>query len=211
MCFGSEASFITAAVLAIVGVATLKIKLPKSFLPLSLIPFLFALQQAVEGFVRPSIGSPYVYLFSYIFLFFAILLWPVWIPLALTLPETKKLRKIGLILLLLLGISMDIFHLFNFSKESIDVRIVHYSIQYFRNNHSFYSYIYLTSTVLPLFLSSLKVMWVFGILNLLLYLVSVLFMEYAYISVWCFFAAISSICLYFLLRRISKDKKNYKA
>src|SRR3989344_2609319 len=79
MCFSPAASFIASGGLAAIGVSSYSIA-PKNQKLIASIPFIFAIQQAVEGFQWLSLDSNISPTFSYAFLFFALLFWPVYIP-----------------------------------------------------------------------------------------------------------------------------------
>lgn len=59
---------------------------------------------------------------------------------------------------------------------------------------------YLVTTIAPIFISSVKRMWLFGILIAVSCLITGVFFAQYLTSVWCFFAAIISILIYWILR-----------
>ncbi len=61
---------------------------------------------------------------------------------------------------------------------------------------------YLITTIAPFFISSVKRMWVFGILIAVSCVVTGIFFSQYLTSVWCFFAAVISIIVYWILRGI---------
>ena len=62
---------------------------------------------------------------------------------------------------------------------------------------------YLTTVLAPIISSNRKVQW-FGFGVLIAYILARVFFEYSRISVWCFFAAIVSVWILYLLN----DEKN---
>ena len=58
---------------------------------------------------------------------------------------------------------------------------------------------YLAATVLPLFVSSIRRMWVFGALISASCAVTALIYSQYLTSVWCFFAALISVSVYLIL------------
>lgn len=95
MCFSATASFTASAVLGFVGAATLiKTQNKKAWL-LAAVPMLFSLQQFVEGLLWLSLKnhSEYTLPLTYIFLFFALLLWPIYVPIMALVMEPKKIRR----------------------------------------------------------------------------------------------------------------------
>lgn len=65
--------------------------------------------------------------------------------------------------------------------------------------------VYVIVTILPYFLSSHRSILIFGIPNLIFCAIAYFFYRMAFISVWCFFAAILSLTLYFFLRRLHHE------
>src|SRR3990167_5604809 len=96
MCFSASSSFTAAFFLLSVGALTVLRKKNRSQLMFSLIPFLFGIQQACEGIVWLTLNTPDSFLHkaaAFLFLIFAITVWPIWIPISIFCFE-KGIRKI---------------------------------------------------------------------------------------------------------------------
>ena len=61
--------------------------------------------------------------------------------------------------------------------------------------------IYMIVTLVPLFLSSLRIVKMLGILLFVSAAISYAFYTEAFVSVWCFFAALISVYLIYAMRR----------
>jgi urea transporter len=61
---------------------------------------------------------------------------------------------------------------------------------------------YLITIIMPFFVSSVRRMWVFGVLIAVSCIVTGIFFAQYMTSVWCFFAAIISIIVYWILHGI---------
>jgi len=207
MCFSAGASFTAGVVLSTVGVANQRKVKKQSQMLFALIPLLFGLQQFAEGvlWVTLKIGV-YSWLqnaSTYIFLVPALVIWPLVIPLSMWFMEERKKRKNILTGLIVMGGMVSIFYAFCLTSYNVIPRINNFHIQYI---HEFpqtpvdivYLF-YIISTVAPLFVSSVKRMWLFGILILLSYLVTAIFFTGYLTSVWCFFAALISVAIYWIL------------
>ncbi len=98
MCFSTSASFGAGAILAVIGVASIKKAKSPSETFFASIPLIFSFQQFTEGFVWLSLSNPtYAFLqqiSTYTFLFIAQVIWPTWVPLSIFLLEKKSKRKI---------------------------------------------------------------------------------------------------------------------
>ena len=83
MCFSATASFSAALMLLIVGVMNYRVNSNNSFRIFSLMPILFAVQQFTEGMLWLSFRYPALGAFQevskYVFLTFAMIIWPVFV------------------------------------------------------------------------------------------------------------------------------------
>lgn len=207
MCFSAEVSFAASAVLGLTGVATLKSAALRSYMWLALVPLLFAFQQFNEGILWLNMpltdASPwYAFTAEKIFMIFAYLFWPVYIPFALFMAESNEKKQITIGITLLAGIAMVTVFVWNYltwDGTAVDVSVVGQSLHYSANDPKWRA-VYIIIILLPCFVSSLRWIKLFGILIALSILATELFFATAFVSVWCFFAAIISLVLFFILR-----------
>jgi hypothetical protein len=230
MCFSATASFGASAVLGIVGaVAVVKAK-TRSQRTFASIPLIFAVQQLSEGLLWLSLKHEALAssqsLLTYTFLFFAMAVWPFWIPFSVWLMERDLKRKniikgfvwVGGIVTA--GVSVILFLYpvkvvtpFCFSCPISDTGVLRHHLHYefaipqvVKNLIMAFTVLYIAATIITPFLSSIKKMKWLGIVFLLSYLFAVLFYNGFVISVWCFFAAILS----FVVLWIIADQHNGK-
>lgn len=207
MCFSASASFIVGGGLTAVGVASLKTASKKEKL-IALIPFLFGIQQIIEGFVWLGLmASQTTKIPSYAFLVFAFLLWPTYIPLTIFLLD-KKSRGITR-WFLALGVALTLFYSFVLLTQPLNTLMVHRSIKYlvtipFGQIHILF---YLLVTCGALILSSKSAFRIFGVITFLSSLIAAFFFSTTSTSVWCFFAAVLSALIYFYLHSQSLHKQ----
>ena len=87
MCFSATASFTAGVVLTVIGIASIKKANYKSQLLFASIPFMFGVQQFAEGILWLTIPKSDYFVLqkmaTYIYLFFAHILWPLWVPIAI--------------------------------------------------------------------------------------------------------------------------------
>ena len=214
MCFSAEASFIASGFLATCSAYTIKKTLDSkdlSFMCIALIPLLFAIQQFSEGFIWLFLGKDQNLdiLLSYLFLFFAFFLWPVWVPLSLAIYD-KQRQKIFFSLAvggLIFGIILYITSMFFSSSFNLYLckRSLCYEIDY-PIGYMWASPLYYIFTIFPFLLCTSNYMRVFGILMGLSAVCAALFFIYAFTSVWCFFAAILSAYICFTAYKLNSIK-----
>lgn len=217
MCFSAEASFIGAAALTVIGTAALKTPLRKQDKFWVIIPILFAIQQFSEGIVwldlRGSIPhSAFSVLAKDLFLFFALVVWPIWIPFAFLIAETNPTRKIFLKILLLCGFILVGVNLSSYSILDLSPSVNMYSIHYLREADLYKRVCYLAIVSLPPLISSLRYMKVFGFLIIVCCVVAEYFYTATFTSVWCFLGSFASAALYLISRaNASADLRNIKS
>ena len=213
MCFSATASFSAGVVLTVIGVAAIKKVQHPSQIMFAVIPLIFAVQQIAEGVLWLALPNPQ-YLrtqvsFTYIFLFFAEVVWPLWVPMAILLLEKEALRKRVQRYLVAAGLVVGLYLAWCLVKFPVQANIVGYHIAYtLKFPPSLQNYgivLYALATIIPPFFSPIKRMWMLGVAIAVSYIISAIFYEHYVLSVWCFFASIISISVYVIMREIKKD------
>jgi hypothetical protein len=206
MCFSAEASFASGAVLSAIGVASVKkVSKPEQRL-FAVIPLLFAAQQFAEGVLWTTLRSGgherLQNAAMYIFLITALVIWPVMVPLSVWFMEKVKGRRKLLAGLVVMGGAVSLIYVYYLISHTVTVQISGFHLAYYVNGfpNIRYAFIfYLLPTVAPLFVSSVRRMWLFGILIAASCAVTGLFYAEYLTSVWCFFAALISVTIYWVL------------
>jgi hypothetical protein len=207
MCFSASASFIASGILVTFGIYTLMNNPRTRYFPLACIPLLFAIQQATEGVVwltLPYNHHPLIaQLAIYAFLICALIVWPLWIPLSVYYGETVKKYKKILLLPITAGLIVALYFTYHLFFIGVYTHISCSHISYILNAPFYYllAFLYLGATVIPWFLSRIPASCIFGILLAASYCFTYLFYTQAFVSVWCFFSALLSICLAWILTR----------
>jgi hypothetical protein len=215
MCFSAGASFTAGVLLTVIGTETLRKVHKPSQIIFASIPLFFAFQQITEGVLWLVIGDrEYAWLattMTYLFLIMAQIMWPVVVPLSVLLMEKKRLRKKFLVLLLAGGGVVALYYVYSLVFYNPQAEISRFHIAY-RNTFQYpYSRIavglYLAATLVPLFISSIKRTWILGTIVGASFIVSVVFYTKCLTSVWCFFAAVISFVIYYIIRDAHKKNK----
>lgn len=207
MCFSAPASFISSAVLCTTGIASVKTCSSANQRWFAAVPLLFGTQQFFEGFVWYYLNEAATeYYDGYAagaFLFFALVLWPVWVPWSVFKMESQSLRKRIILALLIIGAVFSLITLVMLfvypSRSSINGYHILYELDYPMRNSPIATIIYLSVTLLPLLLSSLRYVPLLGLLIFGSYMVTFFFYSHYIFSVWCFFAAIISALIFLMV------------
>jgi len=144
--------------------------------------------------------------------------WPMMIPLAVLHMEKNKKKKRVLWVLLSLGLTVSIYYTYCLLNFTVTPQISGYHIHYIENSPKTLNFIafllYLITSITPLFISSIKRTHLLGILMSISCLITILFFTQYLTSVWCFFAALISVVIFWILRDSKReykfDKINYR-
>ena len=207
MCFSAGASFAGGVIISAIGIATvLKIHKPSQVLFAS-IPLFFGMQQIIEGLLWLTLpltdheGLRHVS--TYGFLIMAQVIWPIMIPLSVVFMEESGKKKKYLYILLIVGAALSVYYSFCLFSFKVYPQIQGYHIFYDNDFPKSFTNIafafYLIATITPLFVSSIKRTHMLGILMTLSCLVTGIFFTQYLLSVWCFFAALISGVIFWIL------------
>jgi len=217
MCFSPSVSFGAAAVLSVTGIAAVRVSKTVPQRILAMVPLLFAWQQLAEGFVwlsllRPAWAQAH-HIAVYVFLVFAQMVWPVYMPVCALFYEQSRPRRAligitlaaGVALAAYIGVSLYIHPPLAFAEK----HHIRYELGFALSRKWYYGVLYFIPAVFSLLLSSQKTLRILGGLFLLSYLFTRLLFYFYVISVWCFFGALISILIFvFLSRSNAKNKVN---
>jgi hypothetical protein len=218
MCFSAEASFAAAAILLPAGAYCTRVaarERPAS-LTLAVIPFVFSFQQFSEGLVWVGLAQgddALVTAASLAFLAFALGFWPFWAPFSVLFLERRRRVKwclgAGALLGLALGCALYVPLAVN-PKEWLTVGVVQHSIRYNLRGlpafalapHPWWDLAYGAAVLGPFLVASPGGRFaVFPLLLAASAAISLLVFWYAFVSVWCFFAALLSAQLCYAFSR----------
>ncbi len=186
--------------MSVLGVATVKKAERKAEIPFAMIPLLFGVQQIIEGMLWLSFrfDAPLLNVtMTYVFTLFSHVLWPIFMPFSIGLVETVAWRKKVISAFQIIGIAVGLYLLYWIVKfpvtSEVDEHIVYVSPHFYKVP---VMALYLAATCVGCFFSGHKLINIFGVLALLLFMVAYWIHTVAFFSVWCFFAAILSVVIY---------------
>ncbi len=214
MCFSATVSYSAAAVLVTAGVYAVRqaksLQIPYRLLALT--PVLFGIQQGFEGLVWQQVDAghaeaavPYALGFH----FFSHFLWLWWFPLVSYLPESGRIRRKVFFGLGVFGAFAGglVYFTILTHPELMSVAVREQSLVYqvtspFSGPFSVpipASALYALIVLVPLLLSSHMHFRIFGGLVALSVVLASVFYAYAFVSVWCFFAAVLVLYLVYMI------------
>jgi hypothetical protein len=201
MCFSALASFMTAAFTGAAGVAAISRAEEKRELPLAVIPLIFSVQQGIEGalwLALPAEPDGFVCsALTHTFLFSALIVWPLFLPLTALSMETDPWRRTFMMGCAAVGagVSLYLFSVFFGSTHQAllkDGHIVYTSVPPPDRSAGF---LYLLATGLGPALSTHRSIRVLATLVVVGSVVAWIAYWEAFVSVWCFFAAAASVVI----------------
>jgi hypothetical protein len=225
MCFSASASFTASAVLMPLGLYSTHIARKtgqRDYVPLALTPFFFGLQQLVEGVEWTAIDlgkvEPLTSLAGLGFLFFAYCFWMIWIPWsAWSIARSTESRglqhrlKWVAIVATVLGIAFYLPVLLNppalqpavhsTGRLVYDISNLHSAIHNFVNTEPVGELVYWGFIVVPLVALSDKAVKLFGILIFVSIFLTWFTYSKTFNSVWCFYCAVLSIFVLYIVNR----------
>ncbi len=213
MCFSANASFGAGIVLSVIGVASLKkVQVPSQFFFAS-IPLIFSIQQITEGFLWLALENPlYASLqgvTTYNFLFFAQIIWPVWVPFAVFKLERNERRKRLHGIFVGIGALVSLYLAYCLLTYPVQSKVIGHHISYQQDYPTIFRHLggvlYVVATIVPPFLSSTRRMWILGAAILISYIITTIFYVDYIVSVWCFFASLISISVLIIMGQIKKQ------
>lgn len=207
MCFSATANFVGSAVIGSVGVATLKEVRHRRALLFGALPLLFALHQFIEGFVWLGLdgylSTATAHNMGAAFVLYAQGLLPFLLPLSVYLIEPTPHRRKRMLPFVLLGCGLTLYILWGLTAYPLAVYARNHSIVYTNpaTTTTAVAILYVVATCGALFFSGFRYLIVFGFANLIGLIIVAIVMSYAFTSIWCAYAAVISVIVYFHFRR----------
>lgn len=228
MCFSATASFGASAVLGTVGVIAITKAKTNPQRVFATIPLIFAVQQFTEGLLWLSLKNAdmasWQHLLTYIYLVFAMAVWPLWVPLTIRMLEKDAKRKKIMNVLVAIGAVVSIIVVLVLSLYPVEVMTplclscpvsstpdirnhLHYEFTFpavAKGLIGTFTVLYIMATIVTPFVSSIKKMKWLGVVFLVSYLFAVIFFNSFVVSVWCFFAALLSFVVLWIIIDLRK-------
>ena len=201
MCFSAAASFTASVCLTGVGIASLRIATKKQII-IAVIPLLFAIQQAIEGFQWLAVGAGHVSACAgYSFMFFALILWPLYIP--ITVYIFDKQRRYITRWFIGISIALVSYFVFILFRAPMQIEVLKHGI-YYKIPMLFgrvTGTLYFIAICGALLASSIRPFRIFGVATCVSVFIAALLFSTTFASTWCFFAAFLSSLIYVYIKQ----------
>lgn len=212
MCFSASANFIGSAALGAIGVVTLGEVKHRRELLFAAMPCLFALHQFIEGFVwlgldgnlPPIVGHDA----AAAYVLYAQGLLPFLLPLSVLLIEPVGSRQRRMLDFSILGGALGLYILWGLIAYPLKVSAAPHGIVYVNqiSTTTVVAILYVAATCGALFFSGFRALVILGWLNLIGLLIVMLIKRNEFTSIWCAYAAVVSVIIYFFFRQTRSDR-----
>jgi hypothetical protein len=212
VCFSASANFVGSAVIGTIGVATLTEVKHRRELLFAAMPCLFALHQFTEGFVWLGLDHKLPPIVAHdagaAYVLYAQGLLPFLLPLSVLLIEPTRDRRRGMLGFLILGGALAVYILWGLIAYPLHVSAADHGIVYTNqiSTTTLVAILYVTATCGALFFSGFRLLVLLAWLNFVGLLVVMVVRRYEFTSLWCAYAAVVSVIIYFFFRRSRPDR-----
>jgi hypothetical protein len=206
MCFSATANFVGSGVLCGIGVATISNVKHRRELLFGCVPLLFAVHQFTEGFVwlglDGRLSATVAHDAGAAFMLYAQGLLPFLLPLSVQLFEPTAKRRRMMLPFTIVGGALAIYVLWALAAFPTQVFVENRSIVYLNQatQNDWVAVLYVVVTCGSLFFSKVRSMVLFGVANLAILMITVAIKRYAFTSVWCAYAAVASVIIWYGFR-----------
>jgi hypothetical protein len=207
MCFSPEADFTAGAVVAAVGVETLRrVRAPRELI-IGALPLLFGIHQLVEGFVwlglRGQISTAVASAAKDAYVVYAHAVLPAIVPLGFMLLEPDRRRARQLWPFACLGLLLGVYLLWQVTAYAVGAQQAAHCIIYTTHtpNDVIITVLYVVVTCGPALISSRQYLRWFGLVSLVGAIGTALVRADAVTSLWCLYAAMVSVLILEHFRR----------
>jgi hypothetical protein len=194
-------------VLGSIGVATLTEVRHRRELLFAAMPCLFAVHQFTEGFVWLGVDHRLPAIFTHdagaAYVLYAQGLLPFLLPLSVLLIEPTVRQRRRMLAFVTLGGALALYILWGLIAYPLQVYAAGHGIVYLNqiSTTEMVAVLYVIATCGALFFSGFRDLIVLGWLNLVGLLVVMEVRRYEFTSLWCAYAAVVSVIIYFFFRR----------
>jgi hypothetical protein len=213
MCFSAQADAVVGLALLPVGVAALREVRHVRELPFAVLPLLFGLHQLIEAVAWAGadgqVSSQVAHAAVVAYLVIALAVLPTWFPLSVLLLEPRGARA-RVLAFVALGVVVSAYFTLVLLRSPVTVVARDHALQYRTDleNGDLWTVLYVVAVIGPSLLSGYPSIVAFGVLNLVGLSVVAVVYEEAFTSLWCVWAACTSllVLVHMVRRRTLPDE-----
>ena len=199
MCFSAQADLVGGAVVSGIGIDVLRhVQGRRRYLPLASLPLMLGLHQIDEAFVwwglQGHVSAGIGRLAIWLYLLFAFVVLPVYVPVAVMCIETVRVRRQAMIPLVALGTVVSTILLAAMIRGPVVAELRHLHLGYHTDLHAggLVVMLYVLATCGAMLASGYPDIAIFGVVNLVAVAVLSRLTLDGFASLWCGWAAIAS-------------------
>ncbi len=199
MCFSAQADLVGGVVIGAIGVDVLRhVQQRNRYLPMAALPMMLGLHQIDEAFVwwglQGHVSTTVGTVATWIYLLFAFVVLPVYVPVALLCIETERRRRWVMAGFALLGAVVSIVLLAAMVRGPVVAELGHLHVAYDTDLHAGGVVVgaYVVATCGALLCSGHRDIALFGVVNLVAVAVLARWTIDGFASLWCAWAALCS-------------------
>lgn len=213
MCFSPQADLVSGVVLSGIGADALRhVRRRHDHWGIAALPLLFGIHQLVESLVwfglRRDIPDGWVYPATWVYLLFAFVVLPVYLPLAIRALEPPGLRHKLMTGFLTLGGVVSLVLLVAMIHGPVTARLGEHHVAYGANLSAgvLVTVAYVVATCGSALFSGYRRVAIFGVVNLVAVAVLAYLTVDGFASLWCGWAALTSIAIAWHLRQTGPER-----
>lgn len=214
MCFSPQADLVSGVVIGVIGIDCLRHVRNRrhDHLAFAALPLLFGLHQLTEAFVwwglRGEFSSDWTQVATWVYLLFAFVVLPVYVPAAIRALEPPGARRQAMNVFLAIGAVVSAVLLVAMIRGPVVARLGDHHLEYSANLAAglLISVAYVAATCGAAVFAGYRHIAVFGVVNLIAVGVIAHLAIDGFASLWCGWAAVTSIAIAWHLRRTSEDR-----
>ncbi len=216
VCFSPEADLIAGIVITAIGVDTLRSVEHPAERPLALLPLIFGAHQLIETVVwwgvDGCVGEGASQWSTWLYLAIAFGLLPWFVPWAVQRIEPRPRRRSLMVQLTVLGAAVSVILMWALSLGTVEVADAGYHLDYSVpiSYGGLVVALYVAATCGSLLLSSDRYLAIYGAGNLMVVAALSVLLYTGVISLWCVWAAITSVAIAVHLRRTDSHRNRLR-
>jgi hypothetical protein len=216
MCLSPEVDVIAASAITLVAVDALRHNKNLRSLPIALLPSVFAVHTFSDAFVwwgaHGKVSAGVADFSAWIYLFIAFTFLPIFVPIATYLLEPKGWRRNLLAIIIFGGVLSGVDSLISINERITTVEACNLYVDYHVSGTSALAgAFYMIATIGAMLVSGQKYLFKWGVVNVVVVFALSIWASQKLPSLWCFWAAVTSIFVAWFIREIKHEHEKGKA